>query len=422
MNMTIRLQLSVMMFLQFFVWGSWYVIMGTYLGQGLQFPGPSIGWAYATTAIAAIISPFFVGMIADRFFAAQKVMAAMHLLGGVMLYLSTTVTDTTLFFWILLLHTLCYMPTLALVNAISFNQMTDVAKEFPGIRVIGTIGWIAAGLLISFIDTAFEMNIEPTNIPFKMGAAVSILLGLYCFTLPNTPPKGKGERVTARDVLGLDALALLKQPSFLVFTLGSLLICIPLQFYYGSANLFLNEIGVEKVAGKMTMGQMSEIFFLLVMPFFFVRLGVKYMLLVGMAAWVARYFLFAYGDNDSLVWMLYAGIILHGICFDFFFVTGQIYVDKKAPKAIQASAQGFIALITYGVGMLIGTQVMGRVLGLYTVTAADGTVTHDWPAIWMFPAIMALVVLIGFAIFFRDKDVDKADPEPELDEAAPPLR
>ena len=415
MNMTIRLQLSIMMFLQFFVWGAWYVIMGNYLGQGLQFPGESIGWAYATTAIAAIISPFFVGMVADRFFPAQKVMGLLHLLGGVMLYLTTMVTSTTLFFWILLMHTLCYMPTLALVNAISFNQMTDVGKQFPGIRVIGTFGWIAAGGLISLLEILGSSGIEATSLPFKLGAGVSILLGFYCFLLPNTPPKSQGERVSVRDILGLDALALLKQPPFLIFTLGSLLICIPLQFYYGAANLFLNDIGVQQVAFKMTWGQMSEIFFLLVMPFFFVRLGVKYMLLVGMAAWVLRYFLFAYGDNQTMVWMLYTGIILHGICFDFFFVTGQIYVDKKAPKAIQASAQGFIALITYGVGMLIGTQVMGRVLGMYTTTEADGTVIYAWPSIWMVPAIMALVVLIAFALFFRDQEVEEAVEE------APPL-
>ncbi|MBI2434423.1 MAG: nucleoside permease [Candidatus Hydrogenedentes bacterium] len=502
MDLTVRLKLSLMMFVQFFVWGCWYVTMGSYLGTGLGFSGAAIGAAYSTTALGAIISPFFVGMIADRFFSAERILGVLHLVGAVLMYLVTRITDQDIFFWVLLAYTLCYMPTLALVNAIAFYQMKDPAREFPGIRVVGTLSWIAAGLLITLLENLGSKGIEATVLPFKLAVGASLVMGLYSFVLPHTPPKSLGKKVTMRDVLGLDALALMKERSFLVFTLGSLLICIPLQFYYGSANLFLNELGMTGVAGKQTMGQMSEIFFLLVMPFFLVRLGVKYMLLVGMLAWVTRYFLFAFGGLDvSIIWMLYLGIILHGVCFDFFFVTGQIYVDKKAPKEIQANAQGFIALITYGIGMFIGTYVMGAVLAgntfsapghltvsqgpensltgswtsgdtttepkdlqfldgvlkfsrqveyqgkPYSVTfegrlegdsiagkvtgdmgdlpvsakraAADApelaetagivggwdfTAVHWWRSIWLVPAVMALVVMIGFALLFNEKN------------------
>ena len=391
MSSVIRAKLSVMMFLQFFVWGAWSVPLGTYLGEALQFQGQQIGLVFGTTAVAAMISPFFVGMVADRYFATEKLLALLHTAGGVVLFFVATRTAFPAFYGALLLYALCYMPTLALTNSLSFRQMDEPAREFPRIRVLGTIGWIAAGLLVGFLQ------LEDTARPLQIGAAASVALGLYCLLLPHTPPAA-ATRVTARDVLGLDALKLLREPSFAVFVVGSLLVCIPLQFYYTFANPFLNEIGVVNAAGKMTLGQMSEIGFMLAMPFFFRRLGVKGMLLVGMAAWVSRYLLFAWGDNGAMVWMLYGGILLHGICYDFFFVTGQIYVDQKAPPDLRAAAQGLIAFVTLGVGMFIGSWLSGLVVDMYV--AGDG---HAWDRIWIVPAVWAAAVLVLFALFFRDR-------------------
>ena len=382
-----------MMFLEYFVWGAWYVTMGTWLGS-LAFSGEQIGLTYGTTALAAMISPFFVGMIADRFFATQRLLAALHALGGLaILYASTRTTFWPLYAAVLV-HTLFYMPTLALTNSISFRQMQDPGREFPVVRALGTIGWIVAGLLVG------SMGVEATSTPLQLAAGGSFVLAVFCLLLPHTPPQKTG-RVRARDVLGLDALALLKDRSFAVFVLGSFLVCIPLQFYYAFANPFLNEIGVTNAAGKMTLGQMSEIVFMLLMPWFFRRLGVRNMLLVGMAAWVARYVLFAYGDNATLVWMLYGGILLHGICYDFFFVTGQIYVDQKAPANVRAAAQGFITFVTYGVGMLIGSWLSGRVVDAYVTTTSGVIDGHDWQRIWLVPAAGAFAVLLLFALFFR---------------------
>ena len=390
MPTTVRLKLSAMMFLEFFVWGAWYVTMGTWLGA-LGFSGEQIGLTYGTTALAAIISPFFVGMIADRFFATERLLAVLHLLGGAALFYASTRSTFGPLYAAVLIHTLFYMPTLALTNSISFRQMKDPGREFPPIRVLGTLGWIVAGLLVG------TLGVEATGRPMQLAAAGSMLLAVFCLVLPHTPPHTSG-RVTFRDVLGLDALQLMKDRSFAIFVLGSFLVCIPLQFYYAFANPFLNAIGVSNAAGKMTLGQMSEVGFMLLMPWFFKRLGVKQLLLVGMAAWVARYVLFAYGNNDALVWMLYLGILLHGICYDFFFVTGQIYVDQKAPPTLRAAAQGFITFVTYGVGMLIGSWLSGRVVDAYVVA---GDVGHDWQSIWIVPAVMAAAVLVLFALFFR---------------------
>jgi nucleoside transporter len=393
MTAVTRIKLSVMMFLEYFIWGAWYVTLGTWLGATLGFSGEQIGITYGTTAVAAMISPFFVGMVADRFLATEKILGGLHLLGGAVLYAASLQTAFGPFYGILLVYTLCYMPTLALSNSISFHQMTDPEREFPGIRVLGTIGWIVAGLFIG------SLGLEATEKPLQLAAAGSVALGLFCFALPHTPPQKKS-RVTMRDVLGLDALSLLGERSFAIFVLGSFLICIPLQFYYAFANLFLNELHVSNAAGKMTLGQMSEIFFMLVMPWFFRRLGVKYMLLVGMAAWTVRYALFAFGDNGAMVWMLYGGILLHGICYDFFFVTGQIYVDQKAPGDLRAAAQGFIAFVTLGVGMLIGSWVSGRVVDAFRVGADN----HAWNQIWLVPAAGAGAVLVLFALFFRSAE------------------
>ncbi|MEY2950182.1 MAG: nucleoside permease [Saprospiraceae bacterium] len=391
MGTKIRLQLSTMMFFQFFVWGTWYVTMGTYLFK-VGFSGIEIGAAYSTINWGAIVSPFFVGIIADRFFSAQKVMAAIHLTGAVILFYLANITDPSIFFWTLLLYSLLYMPTLALANAICFHQMESPEKEFPSVRVLGTIGWIAAGLLLGFLQ------LEDANTQFIMGAGSSVLLGLYALSLPDTPPKGKKNRPTIGDILGLDAAVMFKDRSFVIFTISALLISIPLAFYYSFTNPFFNEMGLENAAGKMTLGQVSEIVFLLLMPLFFVRLGVKKMILVGMIAWAVRYVLFVYGNSEELVWMYYLGIILHGVCYDFFFVTGQIYVDNAAPKHLQASAQGLITLLTYGLGMLIGSWTSGWYVDLNTLE--DGS--HDWTIIWWMPAIMAVVVTLLFMQFFHD--------------------
>jgi nucleoside transporter len=390
---SIRVKLSALMFLQYFVWGAWSVTMGTWLGETLRFSGQQVGLAYGTTAIAAMISPFFVGMIADRFFATERILAALHVAGAAVLVWASSQTTFGAFYGVLLVYALCYMPTLALSNSISFRQMRDPAREFPRVRVLGTIGWIAAGLLVG------TLGVEASAMPMRIAAAGSFVLGLFCLLLPHTPPAAAASRVRARDALGLDALRLLGERSFAVFVLGSFLVCIPLQFYYTFANPFLNELGVSNAAGKMTIGQMSEIGFMLVMPWFFRQLGVKWMLLVGMAAWSARYVLFAIGDNGPLVWMLYAGIVLHGICYDFFFVTGQIYVDQKAPADLRAAAQGLIAFVTLGVGMFVGSLVSGRVVDAFLIPGEPPQ--HAWDRIWLVPAAGAAGVLLLFALTFR---------------------
>jgi nucleoside transporter len=393
MSPTVRLQLSVMMFLQYFVWGAWYVTMGTYLLTTLHFSAQQSGLLYGTTALAAMVSPFFVGMVADRFFATEKILATLHLVGAVLLFYISGLTAFGSFYPLLLTYTLLFMPTLALTNSLSFHQMTDTGKQFPGIRVLGTIGWIAAGVAIS------ALGAEALALQFKVAAGASLLLGLFCFTLPHTPPARIGHKVQLRDILGLDALDLMKERSFAVFVLGSFLVCIPLQFYYAFTNPFLNELGMTNTAGIQSLGQVSEIAFMLVMPLFFVRLGVKNMLLVGMAAWAARYVLFAFGDIGPKLWMLYAGILLHGICYDFFFVTGQIYVDRKAPLQIRAAAQGFIAFVTLGVGMFIGSWLSGLIVDAYRVAPAS----HDWMRVWLVPAAMAAGVLLLFAALFNER-------------------
>lgn len=403
----IRTRLSIMMFLQYFIWGAWFVTLGTFLQQTLQFNGTQVGLAYGSMAIGAMISPFFVGMIADRFFSTEKMIGVLHLLGAGLLYYASTLRDFSAFYPVLIGYALCYIPTIALTNAISFHNMKDPAREFPRVRVLGTIGWIAAGLFIGsvagrlFSDVG---NVEATAIPIRLAAGASVVLAIFAFVaLPHTPPAGAGKKVELRDVLGFDALALAKDRSFATFLIGSFLLCIPLQFYYTFTNLFLNEIGVEGAASKMTMGQMSEIVFMLLMPYFLVRLGVRKLLLVGMAAWATRYVLFAFGNADALVWMLYAGIILHGVCFDFIFVTGQIYVDQQAGPRIRAAAQGLFALVTMGFGYFIGGIVSGRVVDAYAVSGA-----HDWKSIWLVPAAGAAVVMLGFAALFKERSKQSA--------------
>ena len=396
----VRLKLSIMMFLQYFIWGAWYVTLVTYLSRTLGFSGSQIGWAYATTAIAAMISPFFMGLVADRYFASEKVLAGLHLVGGFLLYWASGLDNFSQLFPVLLIYALCYMPTLALTNSLSFHHMESPEREFPRVRVLGTIGWIAAGVLVG------RLHLEAGAVPLQIAAGASVLMGLYCLLLPHTPPKGGGRPFSLRGLLGLDALSLMKERSFAVFVAGSFLLCIPLQFYYTFTNLFLNEIGVSQAASKMTLGQGSEILFMLALPFFLTRVGLKGTLLIGMAAWVARYLLFSWGDGDEYLWMLLVGILLHGICYDFFFVAGQVYVDRKAPIRVRAAAQGFIALVTLGLGMFVGARVSGLVVEHYSFPGVDGAMQHHWGEIWLMPAVAAAVVLVLFAFFFRPGRVE----------------
>lgn len=389
-----RLQLSLMMFLNFFIWGAWYVTMGTYLKSIPGITDIQVGIAYGTQSLGAIAAPFIIGLIADRFFSAQKILGVLHLLGAAIMYYISTVNAFSSFYPALLIYMILFMPTLALVNAVAFKQISNAEKEFANVRVWGTIGWIVAGLIIGWL--AWEQSNSLVN-TFKLTAIVSLILGVFSFTLPDTPPARTG-KTTFRDIIGLDALALLKDKNFLVFFLSSMLICIPLAFYYQETNIFLNELQVKGAAGKMAFGQMSEMIFLFLMPLFFVRLGVKKMLLIGMITWSIRYLLFAYGDAGSNIWMLYAGIILHGICYDFFFVTGQIYTNQRAGDKFRSSAQGMITLATYGIGMLIGFWIAGIIAEKYTVEGG-----HLWRNVWLIPAAIALAVFIIFGLFFKNK-------------------
>lgn len=395
MKTTTLVSLSLMMFLQFFMWGAWYVTMSTYLST-IQFDGSEIGNAYSTTSIAAIISPFFIGMIADKFFASQKILGVLNIVGGIVLYSTTWITSPVLFFWVLLLYACMYMPTLGLVNAICFHQMDNPGKEFPRIRAMGTVGWIVAGLLVGFLE------VEKSSFPLKFASVISVLAGIYAFFLPHTPPKAKGQKVSISEVLGLETLSLMRDRSFATLIISALLICIPLAFYYNFTNQYFNESGMEKAAAKMTGGQFSEMLFLLTMPWLFRRFGSKKLIMLGMLAWVIRYTLFALGNNEELVWMLYTGIILHGICYDFFFVTAQIFVDNEAPVKLRAAAQGFVTLVTYGVGMYIGSLISGAVVEMYQISLN----AHHWFNIWIIPASMAGVVLVLFALLFREEKRD----------------
>jgi len=395
----VKTRLAAMMFLEFFIWGAWYVTVGTWLGRTLHFSGAQIALVGGTTAVAAIVSPFAVGWLADRFFATEHVLAVLHAVGAVLLWLAAGQTVFGPIYWLVLAYACLYMPTLALTNALAFRQMKDPKTEFGPIRVLGTAGWIVAGVIIS------HLNWEVTAYPLKLAAVSSAILALYALTLPHTPPvKVAAAESTRRSVAPPEAFSLLKDRSFAIFVAASFLICIPLQFYYVFTNLFLTEIGVTGAAGKMAMGQGSELVCMLFIAWFFRRLGVKYMLIAGMSAWALRYALFAFGNAGAGMWMLYLGILLHGICYDFFFVTGQIYVDRKAPLAYRAAAQGMITLVTYGAGMLVGSFLSGPVVDHFATVAADGSATHQWRPIWLISGGLSAVVLLLFWVAFNERE------------------
>ncbi len=405
MKPLLRSQLSVMMFLQFFVWGAWYGQMSKYLTNQLHASGDQVGNAYAAFSIAMIAAPFFVGMLADRFFAAQKVLGILNLLGGLALFVLTSISDADLFFWVMLVYCFTFTPTIALTSSIAMQAMNNPEKEFPAIRVFGTVAWIVVGNIVGFMHVGDQVVI------FQIAMIASALLGVLAFFLPNTPPTSTGTASFAQ-IIGKDAFVLFKDRSFAIFFISSILICIPLSFYYTWANPSLTD--AYKVAfpladpngfnieNKMSLGQASEVIFMLLLPFAFQKFGVKKILIIGLLAWITRFVFFGYGTADTSVWMLYAAILLHGVCYDFFFVTGQIYTDNKAGEKIKSQAQGLISLATYGVGMFVGSIIAGKVKDMYT--AGDPAITN-WTNVWLVPAGIATLVLLLFILFFNDKKI-----------------
>ena len=414
-----RLKLRVMMFLLFAYNGIWIIPLGTYLNS-VGYTAGNIGTAYMTFAIGCIVSPFFVGMIADRFFSAQKIMGLLVILSAVMLIVAAKVSvgadgsahlnaagkpDLGLFYWVLLAHFICYMPTWALANSISFRQMDNPGQQFPGIRVLGTIGWIVVSMTTLFSAQINDLlgttePFEASVIPLYFGAGIGLVTGVFCFFLPPTPPQGAGQKVTFGDILGVKAFALFKDRGFAVFALTSFLILFPGMFYWAFANLYLNESDVKAAAAWQSTGQMTEMVFLFIMPWFFARFGVKKMLMIGLVAWIARFLCFSYGDwGTSSAFLVVLGLMLHGPCYDFFFVTGQLYTDKKAPREIRSQAQGFLFLITFGLGWFCGSYLAGKVVDHYAL----GEGAHNWSAIWLWPIGMVAVIIVIFALGFNDK-------------------
>ena len=391
----VKTRLGIMMFLQYIIWGSWYVTLNTYLTSTLHFSGTEAGAAFSTVSIASLVSPFFVGLVADRFFSTERVMAVLYALGAVCMVLLSRVTTFGGVFGLLLAFCLCYFPTIALSNSIAMQQVKDPGRDFPPIRVMGTLGWIAVNLVIGF------MAVEAMTTPFLIAAGACVVMCLYsAVALPHTPPPARGQQVTIGRILGLDALAMLKDRSYLVFVIASILACIPLTFYYSFTNPYLNDVGVVNAAGKMTLGQVSEVVMMLAMPIAFRLLNVRGILLMGLSAWAIRYLLLAFGNPGAGMWMFYIAILLHGLCYDFFFVAGQLYTDQAAPSHLRSTAQGFITFVTYGIGMLIGSLLSGGILDYFSTTTATG-VARNWQSFWLSSAAMSVVITLLVLFFFR---------------------
>jgi nucleoside transporter len=401
MHRLIKTRLMAMMFLQFFIWGAWYATGGNYMrAQGMS---DEIYLAYMASPIGSIVAPFFLGMIADRFFAVQRVLGVMHVLSGVFVFLAPFAAEgpfqsTTLFLVLLLLHMLCYMPTVGLAMATSFHLLPNKEREFPIVRMFGTLGWIAAGIIVSRL-----LQGDTTALPMYIAGAGGIAMGVYSLTLPNVPPPGAGKRFSARDIIGIDALAHLNSRPFIVFIVSVMLTSIPLATYFAYVPVFLRDANIPNPAFRMTFGQMSEVLFLMALPWFFVRLGAKGVLLAGMTAWMVRYALFAMGAPDAVVWMLMLGILLHGPCYDFVYVAGQVYIDRRASVAIRAQAQGLFVLATYGVGQGLGTIAAGLIYNRMMAGASGSSVLELWQTFWIIALGFAAVVTALFIWGFKDE-------------------
>lgn len=401
MRASVSVRLGAMMFLNYFVWGAWYVTIGTWLTATLKFSGTEAGAVFGTTALASMISPFFVGLIADRYFATERVLCALHLIGAVLLYFVAHATSFTAVYSLMLAYCICFFPTLPLTNSLTLRHVTNAGDQFPLIRVFATIGWIAMALLIGYL------RVEASPSQFLISSACSVVMGLFCLTLPHTPPAGRAARASWRTILGIDALILLREPSFVVFLLSSLLFCIPLTFYFTFTNAFLNEAGVQNAAGKMSLGQVSEVGMMLLMPLIYRNFRVKTILVAGLLAWAIRYALLAAGNAGSGMWMFYAAILLHGVCFDFFVMTGQLYTDQEAPPHLRSTAQGLLTFLTYGVGMFGGSILSGIAVDAFTTTA-HGTMTRNWTAFWLTSAIGSFAIFLLVAVLFRSANSVRA--------------
>ncbi len=391
---SVNIRLCIMMFLNFAVWGCWYVTIGTYLTATLHFSGTQTGAVFGTTALASMISPFFVGLIADRYFSTERVLSAVHLIGAVFLYLVTRVTSFPAVYGLMFAYCLCFFPTLALTTSITLKNITD-ARRFPLFRVFGTLAWIVIGLIIG------KLRVEASSTQFLLAAAGSVVMSVFCLFLPHTPPANREGRISARQILGLDALVMLKDRSYSVFMVASILACIPLTFYFSFTNACLNDVGVVNAAGKMTLGQFSEVIVMILMPLIFRRVSVRGILLLGLCAWAVRYSLLAYGNAGDRMWMFYIAILIHGVCYDFFFITGQLYTDQEAPASLRNTAQGLYTFVTYGIGMFFGSLLSGIAVDVFTTTGADGRLVRNWNGFWMSSSIGALVLFVVFAVFFR---------------------
>jgi nucleoside transporter len=401
----VKTRLCVMMFLHYVIWGAWYVTISTYLTSTLHFTGTQAGAVFGTVSVAALVSPFFVGLVADRYFATERVMAVMYLLSAVCLFLVTQVTTFPAVYALMLAHCLFYFPMLALTNSITMQQVSDVGRDFPPIRTMGTIGWIVINNIVGYLQ------IEAAATQFLLGAGAAVVMAVYSIAvLPHTPPPARGQPANVRNILGLDALAMMKQRTFLVFVIASILACIPLTFYYSFTNAYLNEVKVQNAANIMTLGQMSELVMLLLMPFLFRFISIRGILILGLGAWALRYALLAYGDAGPGMWMFYSAILLHGVCYDFFFVAGQLYTDQEAPPKLRSTAQGFLTFLTYGVGMLIGSLLSGVALDYFTTAGPDGALVKNWPSFWLSSAAMSFVIMLLIILFFKStKKIQKAD-------------
>jgi nucleoside transporter len=399
MQTKLKIQLSIFMFLQYFIWGSWYVSLGTYLAKTLNFEGQEIGAAYGAFAIGSMISPFFVGLIADRYFASEKLLGVLGLLGGVVMCLLPQTKAFASFYPMLIVYCALYAPTLALGNSLSLHHLHDARRDFPQVKILSAVGWIAGGVTLSLLHG------EQSSIQFYLAGAVSIAFGIFALTLPHTPPKKVGQNVPISEILGLDALALMKKPSFAIFIVCMFLICIPLYFYFVNMSIYLTELGWPHIAGRMTLAQVSDVIFLFLLALMLKHLGYKKTIFIGILAWAARYFLLARSVNSSATMqstLIFAAILLHGVCYDFLFIAGQLYVDAEANERIRGAAQGFIAFILWGVGAFVGTMLAGKVMAAHKLPQPIGAIEHDWQGIWMQPAIGAVAVLFLFLIFFRD--------------------